>query len=491
MAATPHRMAYAVWEITLKCNLACRHCGSRAGEPRPAELTTDEALDLVRQLAEVGVNEVTLIGGEAFLRPDWLQLAEAITRAGMLCTMTTGGYGIAAQTARRMKDAGIALVSVSVDGLEETHDFLRGRPGSWRWCFKTLENIRATGVPVTCNTQINRLSAPELPRLYEVLRDAGIVVWYTSLTVPMGNAADNAEILFQPGELRDLFPMLARIAGRARREGVHFIPGPNVGYYGPLERSLRGDGHPWEFYQGPPSGLSLLGIEADGSIKADPALPSAAYIGGNIREQPLRTILEEAPQLRFNLGAGTPAGSAHLWGFCKSCEFAALCRGGDPWTAHVFLGRRGNNPYCHHRALVQEAHGRRERVALDTPAEGKPFDHGRFTLYEEPIDTPWPAADGLHFTAGRVEWPADWPAEAEEAALPPREQDPVFIEDIRPAAINEQDSDTRAGILPILPRRAWSSEIDFLRALFRAKKALDVAEREAERCRIGLKTAAI
>src|SRR5262245_41154647 len=58
------RPLYAVWEITLRCDLACRHCGSRAAHARPDELSTAECLDLVRQMAELGVREVTIIGGE-------------------------------------------------------------------------------------------------------------------------------------------------------------------------------------------------------------------------------------------------------------------------------------------------------------------------------------------------------------------------------------------------------------------------------------------
>ncbi len=68
----PLRYVYAVWELTLQCNLGCVHCGSRAAKARPEELSTAEALDLVRQMRDAGVTEVTLIGGEAFLRPDWL-----------------------------------------------------------------------------------------------------------------------------------------------------------------------------------------------------------------------------------------------------------------------------------------------------------------------------------------------------------------------------------------------------------------------------------
>ena len=409
---TYHRMSYAVWEITLKCNLACQHCGSRAGHTREKELSTEEALDMVRQLAEVGIKEVTLIGGEAFLRPDWLVIAQAITSSGMLCGMTTGGYGITLDTARRMKEAGIRVVSVSVDGLEATHDRLRGRQGSWQWAFKTMSHLKEAGIPFGCNTQINRLSAPEFPRIYERIRDAGAFAWQIQLTVPMGNAADNSDILLQPYELLDVYPMIARVVERANREGVRVQPGNNIGYYGPYERLLRG-GDAWSFWQGCSAGLSTLGIEADGAIKGCPSLPTSAYTGGNIRDHSLRTIIEEAEELRFNLGAGTPKGTEHLWGFCKTCEFAELCRGGCSWTAHVFFDRRGNNPYCHHRALVQAKQGLRERVALKVRAQGNPFDNGEFRLISEPIDAPWPENDPLHFTAECIQWSEGWQDEPE------------------------------------------------------------------------------
>ncbi len=242
------RISYAVWEITLKCNLACQHCGSRAGHARTQELSTAEALDLVRQMAEVGITEVTIIGGEAFLRPDWLEIAQAITKAGMVCGMTTGGYGITLETAHRMKEAGIQVVSVSVDGLQATHDRIRGRQGSWEWALKTMSHLKEAGISFGCNTQINRLSAPEFPRIYEYIRDAGIFAWQIQLTVPMGNAADNSEILLQPYELIDVYPMVARVAQRAKQEGVEVQAGNNIGYFC-YERLLRG-GDAWSFWQG-------------------------------------------------------------------------------------------------------------------------------------------------------------------------------------------------------------------------------------------------
>jgi radical SAM protein with 4Fe4S-binding SPASM domain len=380
---------YAVWELTLACNLGCVHCGSRAGLARQHELTTAEALDLVEQMAEVGVAEVTLIGGEAFLRSDWLEIVRSIRTRGMGCSLTTGGYGLSSATAQAMQQAGVQQVSVSIDGLQATHDFLRGRSGSWSQAFAAIERLAAAGIAVSCNTQLNRLSAPELVLLYEDIHRAGARAWQVALTVPMGRAADHPEILLQPWELLQLFPLLAELAQRAHDDGIFFMPGNNVGYYGPYERLLRsqqaasGEEAIWDGCQ---AGISSIGIEADGSIKGCPSLPTSAYTGGNVRSMPLSQILATR-ELMINAGMGTAAAVEHLWGFCAGCEFAALCRGGCTWTAHVLMGRPGNNPYCHHRALVHASQGLQETLVQVAPAEGQPFDHGRFELLLEPAQS--------------------------------------------------------------------------------------------------------
>ena len=104
-ALTP---VHAVWEITLACDLKCQHCGSRAGKRRPAELTTDECFDLIRQLARMGTREVTLIGGEAYLRRDWLEIIREIRRQGMDCTMQSGGLNLTEDRIKAAVDAGPA-----------------------------------------------------------------------------------------------------------------------------------------------------------------------------------------------------------------------------------------------------------------------------------------------------------------------------------------------------------------------------------------------
>jgi hypothetical protein len=77
-----------------------------------------------------------------------------------------------------------------------------------------------------------------------------------------------------------------------------------------------------------------------------------------------------------------------LWGPCRTCYYADECRGGCTWTAHSLLGRPGNNPFCHHRALELLRQGLRERVVQVEAAPGHPFDHGRFEIVVEPFPEP-------------------------------------------------------------------------------------------------------
>jgi radical SAM protein with 4Fe4S-binding SPASM domain len=381
------RPIYVVWEVTLACDLACRHCGSRAGRARPDELSTEACLDLVQQMAALGVREVTLIGGEAYLRQDWLEIVRAIRAHDMIATITTGGRGMNPQLADAAAQAGLCGASVSIDGLAATHDRLRGVKGSHAAAIAAIDHLRAAGLPVSVNTQINRLSMPELPEVLELFAAHGGHSWQIQLTVPMGRAADEPEVLLQPYELLELFPLLRKLAERCAELGVRLLPGNNVGYFGPHEASLRHymiDKHSVSCQ----AGQLTMGIEADGTIKGCPSLPTEAWAGGNIRDASLRDIWERAAPLRYTRDRTVD----DLWGYCRECYYADSCRAGCTWTSDVFFGKPGNNPYCHHRALEFAQRGQRERLVRSQPASGQPFDHGRFDLIVEDFPSGAPDA---------------------------------------------------------------------------------------------------
>ncbi|MEZ4225765.1 MAG: radical SAM protein [Polyangiaceae bacterium] len=380
------RPIYAVWEVTLACDLACRHCGSRAGHARPDELSTEECLDLVRQMAAMDVKEITIIGGEAYLRDDWVEIVREIRKHGMQATMTTGGRGITRERARQAAEAGLQTVSVSVDGTEATHDRLRGVKGSYRSALDALKFLQEAGVRVSANTQINRLSIPEMPHVLETIAAAGAHSWQIQITVAMGRAADEPDVLLQPYDLLDLFPMLAELKKRCDEVGVRMWPGNNIGYFGPYESILRGT-MPRGHMASCGAGRSTLGIEADGSIKGCPSLPTNAWTGGNIRDASLKDIWERTAELRYTRDRGT----TDLWGYCATCYYADVCRAGCTWTGFTLFGKAGNNPYCHHRALEMKRVGKRERIVQKLAAPGEPFDHGGFELIEEDDPTKDPS----------------------------------------------------------------------------------------------------
>ena len=381
-----HRPILAVWEVTLRCDLSCRHCGSRAGRVRPNELTTAECLDLVHQLADLGTREVALIGGEAYLREDWLEIIAAIKASGMMPTMTTGGRGLTLERTQGAKRAGLRAVSVSIDGEEETHDRLRGVQGSHRSALEAFENLRAAGIPFSANTQINRLSVGELPLILERIAAAGAQAGSSSSPWPWGARADEPDVLLQPYDLVALFPVLDRLVERARaRSRSTVVAGNNIGYFGPHEDALRGrtqKGHS----AGCGAGRATIGIEADGAIKGCPSLATKAWAGGTVRDTPLRQIWQRSEPLRYTRDRTV----ADLWGYCATCYYADECRAGCTWTAEVLFGKPGNNPYCHHRALEMKRSGLRERLVPVSPAPGEPFDHGLFDLIVEPWE---PAED--------------------------------------------------------------------------------------------------
>lgn len=383
-------LIYAVWEITLRCDHSCAHCGSRAARARPDELSRDELFEVADQLARLGTREVTLIGGEAYLRPECADLIRHLVGLGIRVTMQTGGRGFHARRAKALADAGLSAVGVSIDGMEAEHDELRAATGSWQAAMRALEVARDHGLILTANTQINRLNRHALPELVEELRIRGVRAWRGHLTTPMGRAADRPEWILQPWMVLQVIDTLAalqlaevqraRDAGLPPERAMRIQSGNNLGYYGPHEivlRSRPGGSAVW--WQGCNAGVYTLGIESDGTVKGCPSLPTAPYVGGNVRD----VTLEQLWEANETIAVGRGRTVEELWGFCRTCDYAETCLAGCSFTTHTTLGRRGNNPLCYHRAHTLREQGRRERLVPVEAAPGRPYDFGRFEIVEE------------------------------------------------------------------------------------------------------------
>jgi len=216
-AGRPHPV-YVVWEITMKCDQPCQHCGSRAGPARDHELSTEEAFSIAESLARLGTREVTLIGGEAYLRPDVYDIVRKLAGLGIRVTMQTGGRAFTKERARAFKDAGLDGLGVSIDGPARVHDKLRGNLGSYMAAVQALDNAREVGLVLGANTQVNRLNWNLLREVAKTIRERGVQAWQVQLTGPMGHAADHPEWIIEPYRVVDVIKTLADIQREATEE---------------------------------------------------------------------------------------------------------------------------------------------------------------------------------------------------------------------------------------------------------------------------------
>lgn len=381
---------YVVWETTMKCDQPCGHCGTRAGHARPEELSTEEMFTVARALAKLGAREVTLIGGEAYLRTDCEDLIRFITDLGVRVTMQTGGRAFTPERARRFAKAGLGALGVSIDGPAESHDRLRGNSGSYAAAMQALVNARDAGLTISANTQINKLNCDLLLEFSRELRRTGIEAWQVQLTGPLGRAADRPEWIIDPWQIVPIIDTLAAIQKEAVEEfvaggskGICFnvFTNNNIGYFGPHEIALRSRPFGREtHWLGCAAGIYILGIESDGTVKACPTLPTAEYAAGNVLDMRLEDLWERAEMMKFSRERTTD----ELWGFCKTCYYADVCKAGCSWMTHTTLGRRGNNPFCYHRVTQLKRQGVRERLLPIERAPQLPYDHGRFEISLEP-----------------------------------------------------------------------------------------------------------
>ena len=135
-----------VWNITKACNLKCVHCYARAVEQKSkGELTHEQGLRLIDDLAEFGSPVILFSGGEPLMRPDLVDLAHYAVSKGMRAVISTNGTLITPQKAAELKKVGLSYVGVSLDGMEEVNDRFRGKKGAFKEAMAGIRNCQAVG----------------------------------------------------------------------------------------------------------------------------------------------------------------------------------------------------------------------------------------------------------------------------------------------------------------------------------------------------------
>ena len=147
------------WEVTRACALACRHCRAVAQpRPHPDELTHEEALRLIDQLAELRPPMLVLTGGDPVMRPDILELVRAASGKGLHVALSPAATARLLHTDfRALKEAGVQSMSLSLDGAHEsTHDAFRGVPHTYERTLRAAEMAKEAGMHLQINTTITK-----------------------------------------------------------------------------------------------------------------------------------------------------------------------------------------------------------------------------------------------------------------------------------------------------------------------------------------------
>lgn len=183
------------WEVTRNCNLNCVHCRAAATKgPYSGELDTESSFRLLDQIAETGTPIVILTGGEPLLRSDIFDIAQYGTDKGLRMVMAPNGTLIDADIAKRLVQAGIRRISISLDGAtQEAHDAFRGVEGAFEGALEGVRNAREAGLEFQINTTITKANLDQMAAIQSLAVDLGAVAHHIFLLVPTGRAKDIAD----------------------------------------------------------------------------------------------------------------------------------------------------------------------------------------------------------------------------------------------------------------------------------------------------------
>lgn len=339
-----------VWEITMGCNMRCKHCGSSCTTPLEDELTTEEALALCDDIADLGLKWITLSGGEPLTRKDWPQLVERLSSNGVIPNIITNGWMCDEQAILRAKDAGVGTFAISLDGLPETHDYMR-KQGSFERTAKAFQLMAKHDISSGAITTVSTKNMPELAELKEKLIELGVRYWQLQIGLPMGNFEHVRQMIMSPEDVDQLIDFIYSATDDDR---ITIYPADCIGYYSHKELASRQKAHKADappVWRGCNAGKRSFGILHNGEILGCTSIRNREFIEGSIRERPLREIWEDKKAFLWS----RTLKKVDLKGHCKTCQYGDLCLGGCPNTRLTMTGNiHSENEFCSYNLALKK-----------------------------------------------------------------------------------------------------------------------------------------
>ncbi|MFH7321080.1 radical SAM protein [Desulfurivibrio sp. D14AmB] len=340
---------WLAWEITRRCNLKCVHCRSSSeleAKEHP-DFDLQEAKRILDDIASYAEPVVVLSGGEPLLRDDVFEIAAYGTGKGLRMCLATNGTLVTEEICRRLKEAGIRMVSLSLDGADAAvHDDFRSQPGAFAGTINAARLFRAHDIPFLINSSFTKRNQAEIPKVYRLAKELGAKAWYMFMIVPTGRGENIMEELISPEEYEELLAWHYEMEKEEDELLVRPTCAPH--YYRLILQKAKQEGEKFkrrtlQFSTGGAKGclagqlISL--IDVDGNVLPCSYFPLPA---GNLKQQSFKDIWENSKlfqEMRDFKG---------YKGRCGRCEYVNVC-GGCRARAYAVTGDYlAEEPFCNY-----------------------------------------------------------------------------------------------------------------------------------------------
>ncbi|MFX0113643.1 MAG: radical SAM protein [Candidatus Hodarchaeota archaeon] len=355
-----------VWNFTDQCNLNCVHCYQDAGgEISSRELSTNEALRAVEEMAHSGVAALSFSGGEPLVRNDFYAVAQRASDLGLSLSISTNGTLIDQEAVDRLLDAGIETVAISIDSLEpDFHDQFRGVPGSWEQAWDGVQACVIGGEDgrqfreIIVNTTLTAHSFRDIPKIHQMAREAGVTRYYVSRILPVGRGKSASSFDIPPTARKAVLEYLAQQSLKTIKKqqnplclarGMTYYAREcfeqSQGLFFPVSEIVTGleAFHQDHFSNrlarlvrllgrkagGCATGITYCGLSPEGDLL--PCAPLSDCRLGSLRDHSFLDIWQNHPVFRYLRERN------HLKGKCGLCDHRQIC-GGCRATAYGHTG---------------------------------------------------------------------------------------------------------------------------------------------------------
>jgi len=341
------------WELTKRCNLACKHCRAEAAEmDYSGELDFDSAKKVIDDITAFANPILVLTGGEPLYRDDIFDIASYAVSKELRVALATNGTLIDEQCAHQIRQAGIARASISIDGsTAASHDEFRGIPGAFDAAIRGVRLLKKHDVAFQFNTTVTKRNVDELEDILQFAVSEGAAALHLFMLVPVGCGVKIADTDMLSSEKYE--DVLNWFYDRSKQTSMELKATCAPHYYRVIRQRAREEGRKLSFEQdgmaamtrGCLAGSGVCFISHRGDVQPCGYLP---LVAGNVLRDGISKIWQES-ELFLSL-----RDADRLGGKCGSCGFRMVCGGCRARAYYATGGYLDEEPYCMYESKGKE-----------------------------------------------------------------------------------------------------------------------------------------